>query len=81
MQQYTIKFSRAIWLTPIDDAGKPTGDYEAKEGEAFRVIKEEHSDASSPGVTFTMIAMAGGGSIWAERRFIAPTTALRSSSY
>jgi hypothetical protein len=80
MPKYAMEFVTAIWLTEIDKGGGVIGDYKAERGQRFRVVQKSVSHESGPGVEFTHIAMAHGGSIWTERQFIVPTAALETSS-
>lgn len=76
---YPLTFSNATWITRIDANNEVTGDYEAKEGQHYRVVSDNEKHKSGPGVTFTKIALPSDGPI-TEQIFIVPTTALRTAS-
>jgi len=75
-----MRFTQDICLTEIDPHRTVIGDYPARSGERYRIAENAIGHPSSPGVSFSLIAMPSGGSVWSERLFIVPVAALASSS-
>jgi hypothetical protein len=76
--EYRWQFNKPTLLTRIDEKGKVVGDYEAEQGQRYRVIAHSISHVSVPGVELALVALPEEGFV-TEQMFIVPAAALKSS--
>ena len=75
--EYRWQFNKSTRLTRIDETGKVVGDYEAAQGQLYRVIAHSISHVSMPGVELALVALPVlGESSLTEQMFIVPSVAL-----
>ena len=78
--EYRWQFNKPTQLTRIDETGKVVCDYEAEQGQPYRVIAHSISHVSMPGIELALVALPGPGeSLVTEQMFIVPSAALKSS--